>query len=61
MKLATVRTGDTTRAVRVDGDTLVDLGCADVGELLATEGWVERAAAASGPTRPVAGARFAPV
>ncbi len=61
MKLATVRTGDTTRAVRVDGDILVDLGFADLGELLATDGWAARAAAATGPTRPAAGAQFAPV
>ena len=61
MKLATVRTGDTTRAVRVDGDTLVDLGFADLGELLATDGWVACAAAATGPTRPAVGAQFAPV
>jgi acylpyruvate hydrolase len=61
MRLATVRSGDTTRAVRVDGDTLVDLGFADVGELLATDGWAARAAAATGPTRPAAGAQFAPV
>jgi acylpyruvate hydrolase len=61
MRLATVRSGDTTRAVRVDGDTLVDLGFADVGELLATDGWAARAAAATGPTRSAAGAQFAPV
>jgi acylpyruvate hydrolase len=61
VKLATVRTGDTTRAVRVDGDTLVDLGFTDLGELLATDGWVARAAAATGPTRPAVGAQFAPV
>jgi 2-keto-4-pentenoate hydratase/2-oxohepta-3-ene-1,7-dioic acid hydratase in catechol pathway len=61
VKLATVRTGDTTRAARVDGDTLVDLGFADLGELLATDGWAARAAAATGPTRPAAGAQFAPV
>lgn len=34
MKLATVRTGDGTHAVRVEGDTLVELDAADVGELL---------------------------
>ena len=36
MKLATIRTSEgATRAVRVDGDTLVDLGAGDLGELLA--------------------------
>lgn len=30
MKLATIRTNGTTRAVKVDGDVLVDLGATDV-------------------------------
>jgi acylpyruvate hydrolase len=34
VKLATVRTGDGTHAARVEGDTLVELDAADVGELL---------------------------
>jgi acylpyruvate hydrolase len=34
MRLATIRTGDGTHAVRVDGDTLVELDARDVGELL---------------------------
>jgi acylpyruvate hydrolase len=59
MKLATVRTpGGGTRAVRVDGDRLVGLGAADVGELLAAEDWAQRAAAA-GET--VVGSGYAPV
>lgn len=61
MKLATLRTADGTRAVRLDGDTLVDLGRADLGELLAEDGWQERAAAATGTAYPVEGADFAPV
>ncbi|MFD3583012.1 fumarylacetoacetate hydrolase family protein [Streptomyces sp. NPDC058683] len=61
MKLATLRTGGTTRAVRLDGETLVDLGLPDVGALLRQDGWPESAAAATGPTYPVAGADFAPV
>lgn len=34
MRLATIRTGDGTHAVRVDGDTLVELDARDVGALL---------------------------
>ncbi|AQZ60683.1 Fumarylacetoacetate hydrolase family protein [[Actinomadura] parvosata subsp. kistnae] len=60
MRLATIRTSDgRTRAVRVDGDALVDLGAADVGELLARPGWAERAARADGDA--VESAGFAPV
>ncbi|MGW8748092.1 fumarylacetoacetate hydrolase family protein [Streptomyces sp. NPDC055794] len=61
MKLATLRSGGVTRAVKLDGDVLVDLGVPDVGTLLEREGWAERAAAASGPAYPVEGADFAPV
>ncbi|MET7571998.1 fumarylacetoacetate hydrolase family protein [Streptomyces sp. NPDC005492] len=65
MKLATLRTDGTTRAVRLDGDVLVDLGDADLGAFLARPDWHERAASttAAGPatTYPVAGADFAPV
>jgi acylpyruvate hydrolase len=35
VRLATVRTGDGTHAARVEGDALVELEAADVGELLA--------------------------
>ncbi|MGC8918419.1 fumarylacetoacetate hydrolase family protein [Streptomyces sp. PG2] len=61
MQLATLRTADGTRAVRRDGDTLVDLGYADLGELFAQDDWRERAAAATGTAYPVEGADFAPV
>jgi acylpyruvate hydrolase len=64
VRLATIRTGNTTRAVRVDGDTLVDLGAPDLGELLSRDGWAEqaRAAVASGTTTyPAAGAAYAPL
>ncbi len=70
MKLATARlttrpdgtpTGVVrTAAVRVEGDTLVELGVADVGALLATPGW-QAAAAADGPRHDAAGITFAPV
>jgi acylpyruvate hydrolase len=46
MRVATVRTGSTTRAVRVDGDHLTYLPYADVGELIASgPDWSQRAAA----------------
>ncbi|MEU4658923.1 fumarylacetoacetate hydrolase family protein [Streptomyces sp. NPDC023723] len=61
MKLATLRADGATRAVRLDGDVLVDLGAADLGALLAEPGWAGRAAAATGATYPVRGADFAPV
>ena len=51
MKLATLRTGPSTVAVRVDDDgaTLVETGFADVGELLSQPDWRARAVSASGP------------
>ena len=59
MRLATIRTDDGTRAVRLD-DELVDLGFNDVGELLANQDWKSIAATATGRTYPV-GVSFAPV
>ncbi|MFD5122149.1 fumarylacetoacetate hydrolase family protein [Streptomyces sp. NPDC058385] len=61
MKLATIRTADGTRAVRLDGEVLVDLGHSDLGALFAEADWRSKAAAASGTSYPVAGADFAPV
>lgn len=59
MKFATARIQGGTRAVKVDGDTLVDLGYDDLGELLAQPGWQELAAAAQGATYPVEGTELA--
>ena len=61
MKLATIRTADGTRAVRVDGTTLVDLGAPDVAAVLAAEGWEKSAADATGTTYDAAGADYAPL
>ncbi|WP_129842883.1 fumarylacetoacetate hydrolase family protein [Streptomyces sp. RFCAC02] len=61
MKLATLRTAGGTRAVRLDGDVLVDLGYADLGELFADDDWRATAAAATGATHPADGADLAPV
>ncbi|ODU06084.1 MAG: 2-hydroxyhepta-2,4-diene-1,7-dioate isomerase [Pseudonocardia sp. SCN 72-86] len=49
MKLTTLRTSAGTRAARVDGATAVEIGPADVGELLADPGWHRRAEEADGP------------
>ncbi|CAA9266880.1 MAG: 5-carboxymethyl-2-hydroxymuconate delta-isomerase() [uncultured Blastococcus sp.] len=59
MKVATIRTADGTRAVRVDGDTLTDLGVPDVRALLETGDWQKAAAAATGRTWPGADVTFA--
>jgi len=59
MKLATIRTAEGTRAVRVDADTLVDLGARDLGEFLARDDWADAAASAVGPTYPAEGAEYA--
>lgn len=61
MKLATVRTPDSTSAARVDGDTvtLID-DHIDLGSLLRTEGWHDLATASTGPQQPVSEVEFAP-
>ncbi|MFC5214119.1 fumarylacetoacetate hydrolase family protein [Streptomyces coerulescens] len=61
MKLATIRTADGTRAVRLDGDVHIDLDHADLGELFAEADWQAKAAAARGTAYPAEGAHFAPV
>ena len=64
MRLTTIRTGGTTRAVKLDGDRLVDLGESDLGIFLAHEDWKLRAEAVSADdasTYPLEGADFAPV
>src|SRR5579864_5824180 len=59
MRFATIRTEQTITAARLDGDVLIPLACADVGELLAMDGAVaERAGARAVPA---AEADFAPV
>ena len=45
-------------AVRIDGDEAVELGAADVGELLRADDWLAAASAADGARRPVDGARL---
>ncbi|NIH83337.1 fumarylacetoacetate hydrolase family protein [Amycolatopsis granulosa] len=60
MKLATLRTAEGTRAVRVEGERYAELGAPDVGAFLAQEDWRAQAAALT-PERPLAGADLAPV
>ena len=61
MKLATIRIPAGTRAVRVDGTTLTDLGARDVREVLECEDWQQSAAEAGGQTWDLADADFAPL
>jgi len=61
MRFATIRTGAGTTAARLDGDTLVPLDAADVGELLASgDGASVRERAGAAPV-PAAEADFAPL
>jgi acylpyruvate hydrolase len=59
MKLATIRTGvdGETVAVRIEGDSAVELDARDVGEVLARPGWTT----VDGRRRPVAGLDYAPL
>ncbi len=61
MKLATIRTADGTVAVRVEQDSLIELGADDVGQLLGKENWMEGAASASGNVHDLSSADFAPL
>jgi acylpyruvate hydrolase len=65
VKLATIRIPGSapgaTRAVRVDDDGYVDLGYADVGALLAQDGWRAQAASATGTTYAGDDVEFAPL
>jgi acylpyruvate hydrolase len=61
VKLATLRTPRGHVAVRVDGDSAVEIGVPDVGLLLANPDWRARAAAADGPRHALDGADYAPV
>ena len=61
MKLATIRDGGSTRAVRIDGDEAIDLGVADVRAVLERDGWQDWAASVDGSPRPVEGLDYAPL
>lgn len=61
MRLATIRTGEGTRAVRVEDGRHIDLGLPDVGTLLRLPNWHDHAAAADGFSSESEGADLAPV
>lgn len=61
MKLATIRTGGATRAVRVDDTHAVELGAPDLGAFLAQPSWRSLAADADGPRHRIDGLDYAPV
>lgn len=64
MKLATIRTADGHRAVRVDDDTAIEIAAdlaTDVGELLGHADWRTLAESASGPAHPWGSLDLAPV
>lgn len=61
MRLATIRTGAETRAVRIDGEVAIETGHDDVGALLRAPRWREVAAAAAGTTHERTGLDYAPV
>ncbi|TAJ48581.1 MAG: FAA hydrolase family protein [Herbiconiux sp.] len=56
MKLATLRTGDSTVAVRIDTDSAIEIdGFTDVGALLANGDWRAVAETAAGTAHPLTG------
>ena len=59
MKLATIRTATGTTAVRVEEDGAVELGAADLGELLSRPDWKTAAASAEGARHDIAGLDYA--
>ena len=59
MKLATIRTSNGTRAVRVDDGAAVETGHADVSELLQADEWSQAAAEADGPRHDLASLEYA--
>jgi acylpyruvate hydrolase len=61
MRLATVRRGGSTQAVRLDGDQAVSLSAGDLGEFLQYPDWRVRASAAEGERFSAAGLDYAPL
>ena len=60
MRLATLRTADGTRAVRLENGSYTDLGVPDVGALLNRPDWASYAATAAGRAHDPAAADLAP-
>jgi acylpyruvate hydrolase len=61
VKLATIRSGPTTIAVRIDDTEAVQLDAIDVRAVLEREGWIGWAAAADGPRHALDSLDFAPL
>jgi acylpyruvate hydrolase len=61
VKLATIRQGASTRAVRIDGNTYVELDAPDVGSVLQRDDWESWAASATGTGGDVDGLDYAPL
>ena len=61
MRLATIRTGGGTKAVRIDDDSAVETGHVELVELLAEPDWRAVAAAAAGPRHELADLDYASV
>jgi acylpyruvate hydrolase len=59
VKLATIRTGTGTTAVRVEEDGAVEVGAVDLGELLTRPDWKAAAASADGARHDIAGLDYA--
>lgn len=61
MRLATIRRGGSTAAVRIDGDNAIDLGVSDVGAVLRQTDWRSTAGSAAGRRYDVADLEYAPL
>jgi acylpyruvate hydrolase len=61
VRLATIRLGDRTAAVRLEGDSVVELGVPDVRAVLARTGWSRWAAGVDGPRHACAAIDHAPL
>jgi acylpyruvate hydrolase len=61
VRLATIRLGERTAAVRVEGDTAVELGVPDVRAVLERPGWTSWALSVDGPRHASAAVDYAPL
>lgn len=61
MRLATIRTADGTRAVRIENEVAVETGCTNLNELLRLPRWERVAAEAEGPQHALSTLDYAPL